>query len=409
MLLTLRDRSALVLMLVAPLALTLVVGFAFGGFGDSQSGVAVIPMGIVNHDSGQFSPFLVEAFQSAELADLVTATVYEDEAAARQMVDDDQLAALVIVPENFSDSIVPAEVMQGGYENQTFEQQQSEIEIYASPASQIGSGIVRSITNTILLEFSKGMSTAQISILSLVSSGAISEEELTELGEEIGRQSVEESVDDHLLSLNALLESSSLEEFSFLDYMAASMAILFMMFSMTSSTRTILVEREEGTLPRMLVSPTKRAGVLGGKMLGAYLNGVLQMLVLILAGRLLFGINWGNPLGVLLVTLTLVGAACGWGLLVASFARSAGQASAIGMAINLTFAALAGNFLPRSAYPLIIQKIGLITPNAWGLESYSQLINGAAFSEVLGSILALLGMTLILFAAAILVFRRQYK
>ena len=238
----------------------------------------------------------------------------------------------MIVPENFSDSIVPAEVLEGGYENQTFEKQQSEIEIYASPARQISSGIVRSITNTILLEFSKGMSTAQISILSLVSSGAVPEEDLAELGEEIGQQSVEESVDDHLLSLNAMLESSSMEEFSFLDYMAASMAILFMMFSMTSSTRTILVEREEGTLPRMLVSPTNSAGVLGGKMLGAYLTGVLQMLVLILAGRLLFGINWGNPLGVILLTLTLVGASCGWGLLVASFARSPGQASAIGMA-----------------------------------------------------------------------------
>ena len=284
-----------------------------------------------------------------------------------------------------------------------------EIEIYASPTRQISSGIVRSITNTILLEFSKGMSTAQISILSLISAGAAPQEGLEEFGQEIGRQSVEESMDSHLLSLNSLLESGSMKDFSFLDYMAASMAILFMMFSMTSSTRTILTEREEGTLPRMLVSPTHSAGVLAGKMLGAYLNGLLQMLVLILAGRLLFGINWGNPLGVLLVTLTLVGAACGWGLLVASFARSPGQASAIGMAINLTFAALAGNFLPRTSYPLIIQKIGLVTPNAWGIESYSQLINGAALSEVWGSIFALLGMTLILFSAAILVFRRQYK
>jgi ABC-2 type transport system permease protein len=131
--------------------------------------------------------------------------------------------------------------------------------------------------------------------------------------------------------------------------------------------------------------------------------------VLIISSSLLFQMNWGDPLAVTLTTLALVLAATGWGLIPAAFSRSSGQAASAGTAIVLIFAALAGNFVPRMAMPEILQKISLITPNAWGIETYYAMVNGSGLADILPAIWALLGMAAITFTISILMFRRQLQ
>lgn len=65
------DRAALVLMLAAPFALTLGLGFITGRFSDDDqnTGLRDIPVVIVNQDDGQLGTALVNVFQSADLAD----------------------------------------------------------------------------------------------------------------------------------------------------------------------------------------------------------------------------------------------------------------------------------------------------------------------------------------------------
>ncbi|MBN2677258.1 MAG: ABC transporter permease subunit, partial [Anaerolineaceae bacterium] len=55
------------------------------------------------------------------------------------------------------------------------------------------------------------------------------------------------------------------------------------MYTATNAGRMILVEKRQGTLPRLLVSPTTGGQVLAGKMVGSYMTGALQMLILIAA------------------------------------------------------------------------------------------------------------------------------
>ncbi|MBK9091875.1 MAG: ABC transporter permease [Anaerolineae bacterium] len=76
--------------------------------------------------------------------------------------------------------------------------------------------------------------------------------------------------------------------------MAPSMALLFLMFTVTNGGRSLLAEKAQGTLARLLISPTTGAQALLGKLFGAYLTGVLQMLILILTGSLLFGLRWAT-------------------------------------------------------------------------------------------------------------------
>jgi ABC-2 type transport system permease protein len=196
-------------------------------------------------------------------------------------------------------------------------------------------------------------------------------------------------------------------EFDVLAYLAPGMALMFLMYTVSYGGRSILAERSQGTLPRLLVSPTSTTQVLGGKVLGIYLTGVAQLAILILASTLLFNLKWGNPLGVVILVLAAVFGATGWGMLLTAIARNPGQVASLGSALMLTFGILGGSFISLNALPTPIQWISRITPNAWGLDGFTALALGGGLAEVAAPVGALLAMGAVLFLIATLLFNRQ--
>ena len=104
-----RDRAALTFMLLAPFLLTIGMGFVTGRFSGSSSGLSDIPVVVVNLDHEQLGNALADLFASEELADLMEPTNSSDPEAARGSIDEDQAAAAVIIPQGFTDSIIPAD------------------------------------------------------------------------------------------------------------------------------------------------------------------------------------------------------------------------------------------------------------------------------------------------------------
>jgi ABC-type multidrug transport system permease subunit len=81
----------------------------------------------------------------------------------------------------------------------------------------------------------------------------------------------------------------------------------------------------------------------------------------------------------------------------------------VGIMLALIFGALAGNFVPRQLLPQVLQTASYISPNAWGLESFSRLTGGGSLADVAPAIAALLAMAAVLFAVAVAAFRRQVR
>ena len=102
-----RDPSALVFMLAAPFLLTLGMGLVTGRFSSADSGPSGIPVVVVNQDGGQLGTALIDVFESEALSTLLTTTVLDSPDAAREQVESDEAAAAVIVPEGFTNSIIP--------------------------------------------------------------------------------------------------------------------------------------------------------------------------------------------------------------------------------------------------------------------------------------------------------------
>jgi ABC-2 type transport system permease protein len=189
--------------------------------------------------------------------------------------------------------------------------------------------------------------------------------------------------------------------------MAPGMALLFLMYTVSYGGRSILAERSQGTLPRLLVSPTSTSQVLGGKVLGIFFTGVAQVGILILASSLFFGVKWGDTLGLVLLILAAVFGATGWGMLITALARSPGQVASIGSALMLIFGILGGSFIQLENMPPLVQTLSKITPNAWGLDGFASLALGGTLPNLVRPITALLIMGVVLFGVAVVLFNRN--
>ena len=112
-------------------------------------------------------------------------------------------------------------------------------------------------------------------------------------------------------------------------YLAPGFALLFLMYTVSLGGKTLLTERQEGTLTRLMTTPIQPGQVLVGKMTGTYMIGLAQMLILIGASAILLGLTWGNQLALVILLITAVAAATGWGMLLAALSRNPGQVSII--------------------------------------------------------------------------------
>jgi ABC-2 type transport system permease protein len=398
-----RDRAALTFMLLAPFLLTLGMGFVTGRFSGGASGLSDIPVIVVNLDDEQLGDALAETFSSEELADLMEPSASSDPEAARRLIDEDQAAAAVIIPAGFTRSVIPAE-------GTTFDQDYVEpepvrIEVYANPSRPTSAGVVKAIVDEFVSRVEEGRTSGITSILGLSSSGLLdpqnAESEARQLFENV------EQTESAAITLRKNQEGAQAVEFDILAYMAPGMALMFLMYTVSYGGRSILAERSQGTLPRLLVSPTSSAQVLGGKVLGIYFMGAAQTGILILASSVFFGVKWGDTVGLFLLILAAVFGATGWGMLITALARSPGQVGSIGSALMLIFGILGGTFINLEQMPAAIRTFSRITPNAWGLDGFTTLALGGTLSNLLEPIAALLIMGAVLFGIAVVLFNHQ--
>jgi len=398
-----RDRAALTFMLLAPFLLTIGMGFVTGRFSGSTSGLSDIPVIIVNLDNEQLGNALADVFSSEELADLMEPSASADPEAARRLIDDDQAAAAIIIPEGFTRSIIPADgtLFDANY----VEPEPVKIEVYTNPSRPASAGVVKAIVDEFISRLEEGRMSGMTSILQLMASGV-----LTPQNAESEARNLFQNVDESqstAITLKKNQEGPEAIEFDILAYMAPGMALLFLMYTVSYGGRSILAERSQGTLSRMLVSPTNTSQILGGKVLGIFLTGVAQVGILILASSMFFGVKWGDASGVIALILAVVFGATGWGMLVTALARTPAQVGSIGSALMLIFGILGGSFINLQQMPPLVKTLSKITPNAWGLDGFTTLALGGTLPNLREPITALLIMGAVLFGVAVVLFNRQ--
>ncbi len=172
---------------------------------------------------------------------------------------------------------------------------------------------------------------------------------------------------------------------------AAGIAVMFLLFSATTASGSLLEERENSTLDRLLCSRLTMDQLLLGKWTYLTMIGCIQMLLMFTWGALVFKIDvlrhWE---GFAAMTLVTAGASSSFALLLASLCKSRMQLGWVSTIVILSMSALGGSMVPRYLMSETIQKVGLCTFNAWALEGFNKVFWRELPLDQIGTELAVL-------------------
>ena len=172
-------------------------------------------------------------------------------------------------------------------------------------------------------------------------------------------------------------------------FYAAGLAIFFLFFTVQIGVNSLLDERHAGTLNRLMAAPLRRSSIIAGKALMAFILGLVSMLVLVIATTLLFGAEWGNSLGVFLLVVAAIVSALGIMAVVAAFAKTPEQAGNYSSMVAVVLGFLGGTFFPVGQAGGLLSDLRFITPHAWFMQGLGDLSAGH-LADVLPAVGALL-------------------
>ncbi|UCC65376.1 MAG: ABC transporter permease [Anaerolineae bacterium] len=407
-----RSAFLVVMMFVAPLLLTGLIYFAFGRAGGGRFDLPLTRVQVANldqpdpHSGLAAGQMLAEYLQGDDLAGLLQVTVAPDKASARTAVERQEADVAVLIPADVTFAALNPDAT-------------AIVALYHDPTLTIQPGIVRLIVSDYIDGFSGVKIALQVTAQGLAERGL---ELDTPTVEQVEREYVawvqsaghtheaEDTADPILTTRTPAGESPPADLIStLLGSVMARMMIFFAFFTGAAGAASLLYEQEEGTLARLFTTPTPRAAILGGKFFAILLTLAVQVPLLLFVGRLLFGIRWGQPATVALLTLGLIVAAAGFGVFLMSFVKTARQSGPV-MGLTVTLTGLLGGLMPTGnpSQPGVFDKVSLLLPQGWAMRGWQLAVNGATPAEAVLStgVLAVAG--LVLFAIGLLGFRRRF-
>jgi ABC-type multidrug transport system permease subunit len=188
-----------------------------------------------------------------------------------------------------------------------------------------------------------------------------------------------------------------------------TLVMFTMIVLLTGSATTLVVEREQGLLRRLASTPLSRGAIVLGKWASRMTLGVVQIGFAMVVGTLLFKVDWGAAMPMVLVLLvTWAAFNASLALLLANLVRSQGQASGIGVLVSMVLAALGGCWWPIEITPSWMQGLALFLPSGWTMDAMHKLVNfGYGPASALPHVVALGVAAIVAGATAARLFRYQ--
>ncbi len=362
-----RDRTNIFFVLLMPMLLILVLGAAFGGESDPR-------LGIVSGGSGALESDLVERI---EAIDGVAASRWDDRATIILAIERGQLEAGVVIPEGYDEALLAGEKVN--------------VEFAAKPEES-----AQALTITV-----QSVLTDQGAILQAASyaeskgAGTFAES----LARAEGIAATAKGLDVEQSSAGEPFVFDQLGRFELGAY---SQLLLFVFLTSMTGSTALIQSRQLGVSERMLSTPTSVRTILLGEALGRFAVALVQGLLIIVGTALMFGVDWGDPLGAAATFIVFSLGASGVGMLMGATFKNDQQAGGIGVMIGIGMGALGGCMLPLAIMKIFsptLWKVAHITPHAWGIEAFEELIlRGGTIADITLEIAVLSAFAAVVFA-----------
>lgn len=185
-------------------------------------------------------------------------------------------------------------------------------------------------------------------------------------------------------------------------------AIMFLMFALNGAATSLFEEKKSGMFQRLLAAPVTRAQILWSRFLFGIALGLVQLVTIFYVGHLLYGIDVTSHLGNLVVVCVAAAAACtALGMLIASVSSSPEAAQGLATFLILTMSACGGAWFPVSFMPEFMQRLARFTLTYWAMDGFGQVLwAGRSFVQILPTVGVLLAITGAVMAVALWRFNR---
>lgn len=454
-----RDRTALVLSILVPIALVSVFGwimaYAFGGSG----GMPKVSLHVADLSQSSESARLLEKFKSVDMIRVRNITVEDgaDEqkvaSSLQKMIAEGDAHHIVVIPADYTEQLASGKT--------------PEFEMIRDPGREMEDRIVRiAVMQATMAELN---GTVWIDAMDrMLSEQGMAPEGLqqirgwmTNIGEEISQladsqleqtedssgnqatanRSEDESAADGSTQEEVEEQSGGVDPADMFAFMSdfvplkttdiappdrakqvtyqqaqsvAGMTVMMLLFALTSCGSVMLTEREEGTLKRLFVQPISRNAVLLGKFFFVFIVGICQMSILFLYGEWMFGVGlFRDPITLVILSLCWVAAGGAFGMFLASVSKSNKQAESLASLLILMMAALGGCWFPLQMMnlPALLDTVCKSTMTYWAMSGFQGMLWNQLPWYSSKTLLALgwqLGWALLLTVLATVFFRRNY-
>jgi ABC-2 type transport system permease protein len=366
-----RDKAALFFMLVLPVGIITIIGTVFGGT-DSLRVAVVAPAG------DELAARVVDALD----VDGVTVVREDDLEAVRRAIRRDAVAVGVVVADGFG------------------------AEVRAGRPGRIAYVVDRT---------SESWFTERATVDALVQDAGVPLTAAAAAAGELGAP-----FDDLLTRVDTRLAGGAtavavvdvgdgrVRDLSRFALTAPQQLVLFVFVNSLGAATALVVARRTGVIRRAFATRTSLRVLLVGVLLAWFAVAMVESVFIVVLGRVLFGVRWGDPMAAAALVTVFAAACTGAGLVLGTLGRNEDRVSAIGPATGMVLGALGGCMVPLEVFPPAMVAVARLTPHYWGVTAWEALVfDGDGLVAILPRLGVLAGFAVVLVGVATVALRRE--
>jgi ABC-2 type transport system permease protein len=405
-----KSRADLFEMLLMPILLIAILGFALGNVLFGEASIDTISVGlVVEQESEQELDLLdeelreegipeeaisqirqaasdidpgelfVNVIEDDELSDLVQVQRMETTEEADEALDEDEIAGYYTIPENFRSSVWQALFLE--------EEHTASLELVVQDEAQIRANILESVAQSFSQQFNLESSLAL----------ALDGEDVPEVDLDLGQE----------------IYLTNEEPVNAFQYYTIGMGVMYALSLAPAISSRSFLEKKQHVFGRIMLSGTSPFTYLGSKLFSTTLISMVQLFLLFTLSTLAFGTFSGRTvefwmnMGYLTLFYSLfVGSVASLLTSLALYSESDQGSGMFGMLVSV-LAFFGGSFTPIDQFGESFRQVSSWVPNGTALIGYLQLLQGFEWNEVFPLMLRVIVGTGLCIVTAILLFPKR--
>ncbi len=373
----LRDRMTMGFVAGVPAVQLLLFGYAI------NQDIRHVPTGIVDHSNSSVSRHLIGQLEATQTFEITERLASEDQ--ARRMLERGTIQAAVVVPPDYTHAY--------------YRGRGAEVLLLVDATDPILARAVRASANGLMARHNQRLESFVVG----TGGGA------RRVSDERASFGAEPDLLRQKFLRFAVLNLYNPELRTPMFVVPALLGVILTTTMILMTSLAIVRERERGSFEFLIATPVRRTELMAGKLLPYVGIGLVQIVIVVATGLVLFRVPiHGRLVDLGVASLVFIGANLTLGLVISSVTKSQFQATQLSFFFFLPSVLLSGFMFPFDAMPRFAQWLGELLPLTHFIRaSRGILLRGSSLFDQAGDIVAMLLFCAAGFFAATKLFTKQ--